>query len=80
MQLWCQLLLATLYAKCICVPQVYKPIKSMFYNSYIQGVAYENRKFRRALYQAGVLQTEIVCNDSLLQFSFKDVCVLLIDN
>lgn len=52
----------------------------MFYNSYIQGVAYENRKFRRALYQAGVLQTEIVCNDSLLQFSFKDVCVLLIDN
>lgn len=51
----------------ICVPQVYKPIKSMSYNSYIQGVAYENRKLRRALYQAGVLQTEIVCNDSLLQ-------------
>lgn len=68
MQLWCQLLLATLYAKCICVPQVYKPsIKSMFYNSYIQDVGYENAKLRRALYQAGVLQTEIVCNDSLLQ-------------
>lgn len=39
----------------------------MFYHSYIQVVAYENEKLRRALYQAGVLQTEIVSNDSLLQ-------------
>lgn len=68
MQLWCQLLLATLYAKCICVSQVYKlSIKSMFYNSHIQGGGNENTKLRRALDQAGVLQTEIVCNDSLLQ-------------
>lgn len=46
----------------------------------IQGVGYENAKLRRALYQVGVLQTEIVCNDSLYRISFKDVRVLLIDN
>lgn len=39
----------TLYAMYLC-SQVYKPsIKSMFYNSYIQGVGYENAKLESTL-------------------------------
>lgn len=67
MQLWCQLLQATLYAKCICVPKCTNILSNVCsIITPIQSVGYENTSLGEHFTKL-VSSTEIVCNDSLLQ-------------